>query len=129
MARKRHIEHNAKHEAFARVAECLYRNVASDRYYALVKRSGKQFRRSLRTTDYDLAKRRLADFREKVGRLTLLKGNKHLTFGEVADRWLETVRGNMKESSALRRETSIKQLKRLFRRKKIGSITAADCDE
>ena len=35
---------------FHKVAENLYRLESSDGYYALVKKSGKQFRRSLKTT-------------------------------------------------------------------------------
>ncbi len=34
---------------FHKVGECLYRNESSGIYYALVKRSGKQYRRSLKT--------------------------------------------------------------------------------
>src|SRR5438874_1281470 len=105
MPPKQHFEHNATKQVFTRIAECLYRNAASGTYYALVKRSGKQFRRSLRTTDRALAKRRLVDFRQKVGRLSTRGGAKDLPFAELADRWLDTVRGNLKASSALRRET------------------------
>jgi hypothetical protein len=42
------------------VAECLWRHVQSGIYYALFKRKGKQFRRSLRTKDRKLAERKLA---------------------------------------------------------------------
>jgi hypothetical protein len=51
---------------FRKVAECLYRNESSGIYYALVKRTGKQYRRSLKTTDRKLAEPRLSDFRQKV---------------------------------------------------------------
>jgi hypothetical protein len=56
---------------FIKVAECLYRHKSSEIYYGLVKRSGKQFRRSLKTNDRKLAERKLANFRVKVSRLTL----------------------------------------------------------
>ncbi|MGE9293083.1 MAG: hypothetical protein ACQKBW_05685, partial [Puniceicoccales bacterium] len=56
--------------SFVKVAECLYRNVSSGTYYALVKRSGKQIRRSLRTQDRKLAERRLKEFREQAARLS-----------------------------------------------------------
>lgn len=55
---------------FAKVAECLDLHVGTSRYYAFVKRGGKQFRRSLKTTGRQLANRRLADYREEVQRLT-----------------------------------------------------------
>lgn len=55
---------------FAKVAEYLYGNESSGIYYALVRPHSKQFRRSLRTSDRQLANRRLAYFRNKVTHLT-----------------------------------------------------------
>jgi integrase len=49
-----------KQTEFANVAECLYRNKSSSTYYALVKRNGRQIRKSLKT-QY----RKLADLRVK----------------------------------------------------------------
>lgn len=43
----------------------------SETYHALVKRGGKQFRRSLKTKDRHLASRRLADLRQQVSTLAL----------------------------------------------------------
>jgi hypothetical protein len=44
--------------AFKNVGENLYRHTPSGNYYALLKRNGKQFRRSLKTNDRALASRR-----------------------------------------------------------------------
>jgi hypothetical protein len=55
---------------FHKVGENLYRH-ASGKYYALLKRGGKQFRKSLKCSDRKLAERRLADMRQKIGKLTL----------------------------------------------------------
>src|SRR5471032_316176 len=88
---------------YTRVAECLYRSDASGIYYALVKKSGKQIRRSLKTDDRKLAERRLADFREQVERLDLGQGKSRLTFEDVATRWLDSLRSHLKASSARRR--------------------------
>ena len=60
---------NTSQLTFTKVAECLYRNESSGIYYALVKRHSKQFRRSLKTSDRQLANRRLAEFRNRVTRL------------------------------------------------------------
>jgi hypothetical protein len=49
----------AEHPVFHKVAENLYRLESSGGYYALIQRSGKQFRRSLKTKDRKLADRRL----------------------------------------------------------------------
>lgn len=52
------------------VAGCIYRPESCRLDYALVKRSGKQFRRSLQTADRQLlAARRLTEFREEIRRL------------------------------------------------------------
>jgi hypothetical protein len=46
---------------FEKVGECLYRYSSTGGYYARIKSAGKEIRRSLVTTDRDLAKRRLAN--------------------------------------------------------------------
>ncbi len=99
---------------FRKVAECLCKHESSEVYYALVKRSGKQFRRSLKTTDRPLANRRLADFREKVGGLNNGTSARKVSFDELAARWLGTIPGGLKESSARRLEICFGQLKPFF---------------
>lgn len=69
-----------------RVGENLYRHT-SGTYYALVKRAGKQFRRSLKTTDRALAARRLVELRRKVANLTTSTA----LFDGVSDQWLGSV--------------------------------------
>ena len=92
---------------FKRVAECLYRS-HNGRYYALVKRGGKQFKKSLRTTDFALAKRHLIDFREKA---VLLAGSsineRKMLFEDLCQLWLASIRPGLKSSSYKRRETAI----------------------
>lgn len=66
----------------------LYRREATGVYYLLVKRKGRQFRRSLRTTDFALAKRRLREFESKAERLTGVSADRRMLFEELADRWL-----------------------------------------
>ena len=68
---------------FHKVAENLYRLESSGRYYALIKRGGKQFRRSLKTRDRKLADRPLKEFKEQIGCLTLTVDAK-LGFAAVA---------------------------------------------
>ena len=69
---------------FRKVGENLYRLNTSGGYYALLKRGGKQYRKSLKTTDKELAKRRLGELREKVGRLSTDKGIRNITFDELS---------------------------------------------
>ena len=56
---------------FHRVAEILYRLESSGGYYALVKKGGKQFRRSLRTKDRKLAERMLQELKARIGGLII----------------------------------------------------------
>jgi len=101
-------------KAFTNVGECLWRNNLTGTYYAFIKHRGKQFRRSLKTCDRQLAERRLAALRAKVAALTDAKNAGKITFAVLADDWLQTVVGNMKESSAERRKLSVEKLKPFF---------------
>lgn len=114
---------------FLKVAECLYRNESSGRYYALLKRSGKQIRRSLKTSDRKLAERRLRDFRAKVDQLDPKKGKLKITFDDLGKTWLDTLRPTLKQSSFNRRELSYRQLKRYFGGVNIRHITRAQCEQ
>ena len=114
---------------FQKVAECLYRYESSGGYYAFVKSSGKQIRRSLKTKDRKLAERRLREFRQKVTGLDLSKENAKLTFEALAKKWLDSVKVGLKPSSALRRETCIGQLSKYFKGLTVRQITQLKCDE
>jgi integrase len=114
---------------FRKVAECLYRHEPSGNYYGLVKRRGKQIRRSLKTKDRQLATRRLVLFREKVARLSDLGARTQITFDELANRWFETIRLRLKPASAARRLTSIRQLTPFFGKMPVRNIGPRDCDE
>ena len=56
---------------FNKVGENLYRLISSGKYYDLLKRGGKQFRRWLKTTDRKLTERCLAELRKRIGNLSL----------------------------------------------------------
>ena len=114
--------------SFAKVAECLYRNESSGIYYALVKRHSKQFRRSLKTSERQLANRRLAEFRKKVTRLSQSKHASSLSFEDLTDRWLETIEPGLKPSSYRRRMTCVENLKPHFKAASVRNISARDCD-
>jgi hypothetical protein len=86
---------------FLKVAECLYRNESSGGYYALVKKSSKQIRRSLKTKDRKLADRRLREFREQITGLDFSKDQAKLTFEALAKRWLENSRVGHKDGGLL----------------------------
>ena len=91
---------------FLNVAERLRRHKTTGVYYAFVKKGGKQFRRSLKTTDRQLASRRLADLLADFSRLMPSEAA-HLSFDQVAEHWLATTRHTVKESTVTRRQTCL----------------------
>jgi integrase len=79
---------STKKGSFEKVGECLYRYTSNGIYYARVEKEGKEFRRSLKTADRALAKRRLADFQREIGRT--LPGANRITVAQLCDKYLET---------------------------------------
>jgi integrase len=106
------VEHS-KNPYLKKVGPNLYR-ASSGTYYLLVKRGGKQFRRSLRTKDQALAKRRLREFQDKATRLASDSENRGLRFEELSERWLESRKAELKPSSYARRVTAVKGLGPFF---------------
>ena len=94
-----------------KVAECLYRN-SHGTYFALIKIRGKQIKRSLKTEDSALARRRLAELRSKVH--GLVGEEKSMTFDHLAERWLETKKTELRESSWKRLHYIIRVIKPFF---------------
>jgi len=92
----------------------LYRDPVG-RYYLLVKRAGKQFRRSLKTTDPALAKRRLREFLERAGQLSTDGTSSSIRFEDLAQRWLAAKTAKLKASLAYRRASVLKQLTPFFK--------------
>ena len=78
-----------KNSTFQKVGECLYRYSSNGVYYARIKASGKEIRRSLGTTDRDLAKRNLAKLKDEQRQIDRSKSK--ITLAELCDRYLRTV--------------------------------------
>jgi len=83
-------------------AECLYLNESSGTYFVLVKRGGKQIRRSLKTQDRKSVERKLKKFREKARNLSKNADVRKMAFETLSDRWLTVANAHFKLSSALR---------------------------
>src|SRR5262249_12552007 len=74
---------------FEKVGECLYRYSSNGVYYGRVRVDGKEIKRSLETTDRELAKRKLARFKEEQRQIDRSQGK--LTLAELCDRYLRTI--------------------------------------
>jgi integrase len=116
-----------KSQKLNRVGECLYRN-ANKAYFAIIKVAGKQIKRSLKTDDLAIAKRRLAELRGKAQRL---HGSqmRNIRFDELADVWLESIKPGLKPASWDRRRVALVGLRPFFRGVSIKSLNHAQIDE
>src|SRR5947208_13609165 len=74
--------------AFQKVGECLYRYSSNGVYYARIKSSGKEIRRSLETTDPALARRNLRKLRNEQSQIDRSKSR--LALRALSDTYLKT---------------------------------------
>lgn len=93
---------------FQKVGECLYRYSRNKKYYARIKRRGKETRCSLLTTDRALAQRKLRQLQAEQRQLDPSRGN--LTLLQLCDWWLETKK-NLKRKTLVQKTYVIKQIK------------------
>ena len=75
--------------AFQKIGECLYRYSSNGVYYARFESSGKEIRRSLRTTDRASAQRALAWLKQERDEIDPAQGK--VTIAELCDRYSATV--------------------------------------
>src|SRR4030095_7509418 len=95
--------------AFQKVGECLYRYSSNGVYYARVKNEGKEIKRSLGTTDRDLAKRELARFKEEQRQIDRSQGR--FTLAELCERYLHTIQ-HQKPKTVERKSFIVGRIKR-----------------
>ena len=86
----------------------LYRYNPNGQYHARVRVGGRLYRRALGTSDYQLARRKLADFRRDLGRTDARAGK--TTFGAVLDTYAGTL-GGLSASSQKDKRAIIAKLK------------------
>src|SRR5437763_517475 len=110
-----------------KVGECLYRN-RHGVDFAWFSIRGKQLKRSLKTSDKELARRRLAELRKVAARLHGSE-DQNLRFEEVGRSWLESIRGGLKPSTYRRRVVCINQLMPFFKTISMRSITSLDIEK
>lgn len=111
-----------------RVGECLYRSQSSNIYYAIFKKGGKQIKRSLKTKDSALARRKLKELKEQAATLSTGSSSK-TSFSQIAERWLKTASLSMKPSSATRQTGVVKSLSKTFGPVPVRAITKTMTEE
>jgi integrase len=121
------LSSTCKYPVFHNVGENLYRLESSGAYYALIKKAGKQFRRSLKTKDPKLAGCRLSELKEKVGVLQITE-DAHANFKTPSDRWFDSRKHKLGESMAEWYGYLIKNLAEFFGDASIRDITVQDCE-
>ena len=94
----------------------------------MVKVKGKQIKKSLKTTDRQVANRRLADLRQKAGRLYGAE-HRNIQFGELTEMWMKSINPDLKPASRQRRQTAIKGLMPFFEGMQVRSIGFGDIEE
>ncbi len=112
---------------FERSGEGLRRLVSSSVYYAWFKHAGKQYHKSLRTSDKKHAIRLLRDLRNSVENVTSADAAR-VTFETIAARWIDSRRGTVKQSTLTRDQTCVDNLEPYFRTKTLSGINTADCE-
>jgi integrase len=93
---------------FQKVGECLYRYSSNGVYYARIKTSGKEIRRSLETTDRASANRELARLKDEERHVDRSQGK--LTLAELCDRFLKTVQ-HQKPKTIERKTLTVRRMK------------------
>lgn len=106
-----------------KVGECLYRN-RHGVYFAWFSVRGKQLKRSLKTSDKELARRRLTELRKTAARLQGSE-ERNLRFEELVKLWLQSIQGGVKRSTYRRRVVCINQLMPFFKTVPMRSISSA----
>jgi|SRR5579862_1094937 len=114
-------------EALKRIGENLYVN-SHGIYFAWFSLHGKQIKRSLKTNDKTLARRRLSELREKAGRLHGGE-QRNIRFEELKKLWLESVQGDVKTSTHQRRIVCLNQITPFFKGQAVRSITLQEIEK
>ena len=94
-----------KSQKLTYAGECLYRNGIGT-YFALVKVGSKQIKRSLKTNDRQTANRRRDEFRQKAARMHGCE-MRDVRFVELAELWMESIKGGLKKKSFERRQAAL----------------------
>jgi hypothetical protein len=115
--------------AFQKVDECLYR-YSNGVYYGRIRVQGKEIKRSLHTTDREIARRKLADFRNQQWQTDRSAGK--VTVAALCDEFLKAERAlHHKTKTVERRELIVGRIKSDWPTggfTQVAKVKPRDCD-
>ena len=115
--------------AFQKVGECLYR-YSNGVYYGRIRVEGKDIKRSLHTTDREIARRKLAEFRNQQRQTDRSAGK--VTIAALCDEFLEAEGARHHKAKTVEsRELVVGRIKSDWptgRLTQVGKIKPRDCD-
>jgi integrase len=115
--------------AFQKVGECLYR-YSNGVYYGRIRVEGKEIKRSLHTTDREVAQRKLADFRNQQRQTDRSAGK--VTVAALCDEFLKAARAlHHKAKTVERRELIVGRIKSDWPTggfTQVARVKPGDCD-
>ena len=114
-----------------RVGETLIRHSRTKVYYLRVKRQGKQLKRSLRTTDLQLAKRKAKAFLDQIdsGPIYSSELSRNTSFETLANLWLPIRTEGLKIKSSKRVKVSVDALLPYFGKLAVSRISQIELDK
>jgi len=124
-SRKKRRAAGSGQQKLRNVGECLYRSASSKIYYGITYVGKRQVKKSLKTTDRQLAENQLAEFRVKVGNLKPDESAK-LSFYLIGLRWLADHQHKLKARTIRGKTDSLKTIDGIFGEKTIRSINQDD---
>lgn len=124
-SRKKRAAAGSGQQKLRNVGECLYRSASSKIYYGITYVGKRQVKKSLKTTDRQLAENQLAEFRAKVGNLKPDESAK-LSFYLIGLRWLADHQHKLKARTIRGKTDSLKTLDSILGEKPIRSIDHDD---
>jgi integrase len=124
-SRKKRAAAGSGQQKLRNVGECLYRSASSKIYYGITYVGKRQVKKSLKTTDRQLAENQLAEFRAKVGNLKPDESAK-LSFYLIGLRWLADHQHKLKARTIRGKTDSLKTLDGILGEKPIRSIDRDD---
>jgi integrase len=115
---------------FEKVGECLYRYSSNGVYYGRIRVEGKEIKRSLHTTDRQMARRKLAEFQKQQRQTDHSQGK--VTIAALCDEYLKAAGAlHHKAKTVERRELIVRRIRSDWPTgclTQVAKVKSGDCD-